>query len=268
MFNSLQIEQAFKDIIFIEKNHSYKIGEKMAKCSVTSLLKKYTPEFKSDIMSAIVAKKRGLTKEDVLDEWDYKRDYSSHRGTELHKFAENYMARKQLSIDEESIKNFFIKKNSLSVLTDFKKYKNEMLQMISNFLKFQEWYKETYINIKSELVIGDPDTSICGTIDNLSYNIKTNKLAIFDYKTNQSIKSEGYKKETLLTPFNHLQNCEMVKYSLQLLIYKIILEKFIPVEVDELYIVWVVGDNYQLIKTMDLYKEAQEILKKEFNVFG
>ena len=118
-------------------------------------------------------------------------------------------------------------------------------------------------------MIGDVDTKICGTVDNISLNKKTGELAIFDYKTNQKIKTEGYKKETLLQPFKHLQNCEMVKYSLQLWIYKLILEKNTPYKVGDLFIVWVAKENnYELIPTIDLKKEAQEILDAEYNFLG
>ena len=267
MIDVLKLEECFENVIFIDKNHSYRINGNNARCSVTTLLKKYTPEFKGEGPAKFIAAKRGVSVEDVLAEWDYKKEYSCHKGTEFHKFAENYLARKQTSLDEAGAKQFFTSKNTMNVLTDFKNYKNEMLSMISNFLKFYNWYKETYTIVKSELVIGDTDTKICGTIDNLSLNEKTGELAIFDYKTNQNIKTEGYKKETLLEPFKHLQNCEMVKYSLQLWIYKLILEKNTPYKVGDLFIVWVAKEgNYELIPTLDLSIEANKILEAEYNI--
>lgn len=268
MIDVLKLEKNFENVFFIDKNHTYKINGDDAKCSVTTLLKKYTPEFKGEKPAKAIAAKRGLSVDDVLREWDYKKEYSCHKGTEFHKFAENYLARKRVSLDENAAKQFFMSKNSMSVIEDFKSYKKEMTGMISNFLKFYNWYKEIYSIVKSELVIGDPDTKICGTIDNLSLNEKTGELAIFDYKTNQNIKTEGYKKETLLDPFNHLQNCEMVKYSLQLWIYKLILEKNTPYKVGDLYIVWVAKENnYELMPALDLFKEAGDILNAERSFF-
>ena len=268
MIDVLKLEKSFENVFFIDKNHTYKINGNDAKCSVTTLLKKYTPEFKGEKPAKAIAAKRGLSVDDVMREWEYKKEYSCHKGTEFHKFAENYLARKQISLDENAVKQFFMSKNSMSVMEDFKAYKKEMLDMISNFLKFYNWYKETYSIVKSELVIGDPDTKICGTIDNLSLNEKTGELAIFDYKTNQNIKTEGYKKETLLEPFNHLQNCEMVKYSLQLWIYKLILEKNTSYKVGDLYIVWVAKENnYELMPALNLSREANDILKTECSFF-
>lgn len=268
MLDVLKIEKCFKNVFFIDKNHTYRINSEEAKCSVTSLLKKYTPEFKGEKPARAIAAKRGVSVEDVLNEWEYKKQYSCHKGTEFHKFAENYLARKQVSLDEDAAKQFFIKNNSMNVLEDFKNYKKEMLGMVSNFLKFYNWYEGTYSIVKSELVIGDTGSKICGTIDNLSLNEKTGELAIFDYKTNQNIKTEGYKKETLLEPFKHLQNCEMVKYSLQLWIYKIILEKNTPYKVGDLYIVWVAKENnYELMPALNLHQEANDILKAECSFF-
>jgi hypothetical protein len=141
------------------------------------------------------------------------------------------------------------------------KYYNDMAHMIKNFMNFYDWWKRDHILIKSEFVIGDKESGLCGTLDNLSYNKKTKKLVIFDYKTNKEIKIENPRGETLLAPFKHLQSCELVKYSLQIWLYKLILEKNTPFKVDNGYVVWVAGDkDYELIPVLDLRNDAETIL--------
>ena len=133
--------------------------------------------------------------------------------------------------------------------------------MIKNFIGFYNWWKEDHILLKSEFVIGDSSSKVCGTIDNLSLNTKTNELVIFDYKTNKEIKRKNARNECLLDCLSHLQSCEYSKYSLQLSLYSYIIEKISSFKISDSYIVWVSGDNgYELIKSMDLKNEAKLVL--------
>jgi ATP-dependent exoDNAse (exonuclease V) beta subunit len=255
----LKLEDTFSDVRFSEKNHSYKIGEVTANYSVTKLLKKYEKPFDSDKISERVARKKGVLKEDVLKEWDFKRDYSTHKGSEFHLFAENYLQRRQIQIDQEAIKNFLFERGEDIFVEDYYK---EVALLVKNFLQFYEWWKKDYILLKTEFVIGDKEKMVCGTIDNLSYNRKTKQLAIFDYKTNKKIETSSQYGNKLLAPFEYLQSCELVKYSLQLWLYKIMIEKNTSFEVEPPAIVWVAGSNgYELIPTLDLKKEAEYILE-------
>jgi hypothetical protein len=140
-----------------------------------------------------------------------------------------------------------------------------MALMVSNFMNFYDWWKQDHILLKSEFVIGDNASKLCGTLDNLSYNKKTKKLVIFDYKTNREIKTSNPRGERLLKPFTHLHNCELVKYSLQIWLYRLIIEQNSPFRVDDGYIVWVSGkENYELHQVLDLKKEAELILSAKY----
>ena len=90
----LFLNEAFKNVRFIEKDHKYKINGNISKYSVTSLLKKYTPEFESEKIAKNVALKQNKKVEDILKEWDYKKNYSCFKGTEFHKYVENFLNRK------------------------------------------------------------------------------------------------------------------------------------------------------------------------------
>lgn len=254
----IKLEESFSDIRFISKNHSYKIGSEIAKYSVTKLLKKYEKPFETDKMADRVARKRGVLKEDVLKEWDFKRDYSTHKGSEFHLFAENFLQRKQISIDDKAIKTFLSERGENLFVKD---YYDEVTLLIKNFLQFYDWWKKDHILVKTEFVIGDKTASVCGTIDNLSYNKKTKQLAIFDYKTNKKIGTSNQYGNKLLSPFEYLEECELVKYSLQLWLYKHMIEKNTTFKVDPPCIVWVADNNgYQLIPTLDVSKEVEYIL--------
>ena len=257
----IKLEDSFSDILFLEKNHTYKISGNLAKYSVSGLIKKYEKPFESKKIASFIARRDGFTIEEVLEKWDFSRDYSCHKGSEFHKFVENFLARKQTSIDRESIKQFFFTRKNFLTETSISEYCMELTKAIKNFINFYTWWKQDHILIKSEFVIGDIESSICGTIDNLSYNKKTKELVIFDYKTNKEIKKNNQYGEKFLKPFNHLDNCEFNKYSLQMSLYATILEKITAFSVPKSYIVWVNGEtNYELIECLDLKEESNLVL--------
>lgn len=255
------LTEAFSHVKFFEKNHKYTINDSSARASVSGILKKYEKEFETERVAKSVAERDGKDVNVVLNEWAYKRDYSCHKGSEFHKFVENFLERRKISLDKDAFIVFLKKNKDKFEQDDVDSYYTEMAHLVNNFLNFYDWWKQDHVLIKSEFVIGDTKTKLCGTLDNLSYNKKTKKLSIFDYKTNKEIKIENPRGETLLSPLTHLQNCELVKYSLQIWLYKLIIERNTPFEVGDGNIVWVCGkDNYVLYPTLNLKDEAETIL--------
>jgi hypothetical protein len=256
----IKLEQSFKDVKFFSKNHTYQIDEQPALCSVTGLLKKFEAPFPRDEAAQRIARRDGVLIEDVLLEWDYKRDYSSHKGSEFHLFAESYLQRRQETIDRKMIESFL--KSKGKGLEHVEKYYKEVATLIRNFLDFYNWWSQNRILIKSEFVVGDKETKICGTIDNISYNIEKNELELFDYKTNKSIDKTNSFGNKMLAPFDYLPQCSHVTYSLQLWIYKLIIERNSPFKIGDSYIVWVGGEKkHKLIEVLNLKKEAEKILE-------
>ena len=258
----VKLEEAFSHIRFYEKDHSYKINGVTTKYSVTKLIKKYEKPFETDEIAENVAKKRSISKEDIIKSWDFTRDYATHKGSEFHLFVENFLQRRQVTIDRDAIVDFLSKHKALNTIEE---YYSEFAVLVKNFIEFYEWWKQDYILIKPEFVIGDADASVGGTIDNLSYNKKTNKLALFDYKTNKKMDSKNKWGNKLLPPFDYLPSCEMTTYSLQLHLYKLLIEKHTSFEVETPHIIWVTNpDGYKLIEVKDLSKEAKKILNDAF----
>jgi len=258
------LNDSFKNVRFSEKEHKYKINGEMCKYSVTSLIKNYSEEFDSEKIAKFVAIKQKRSVEDVLKEWEYKKNYSCFKGTEFHKYVENFLDRKFTPLDDLGFHSFLLNEKVDDIDNRKIDHKNTMKDMITNFLKFYEWYDSEFTFLKSEFVVGDFESKISGTIDNLSFNKKTKKLSILDYKTNKNIGKEGYKGKKMLKEMSHLHDCELTKYSLQLHIYKNIIEKNTSFEVDDLYIVWFPENKpYELIQTLSLEDEAKFILKKE-----
>ena len=259
----IDLLDAFKHVIYTDRDHTYEINGKKAKYSVTKLLGKYKKPFDSDKFSKSVAKKEGVEQKTVLEKWDFTRDYANHKGTEFHLFVENYLERRKMMIDCKAITNFFKSRPDFYFADSIDMYYREFAKLVSNFLKFYEWYKEEHILVKSEFVIGDEVSRIAGTLDNLSLNTKTHDLVIFDYKTNKKIEKENKYGEKLLNHLDHLDNCELNTYALQLWLYKLIIERNTPFTVKDCNIFWFLGDNYEKFDIPDLKEEAQMILTLE-----
>jgi len=172
---------------------------------------------------------------------------------------------------ESSFSNilFFEKDHKYTISGDnsIKTYYQDIALLIRNFKNFYEWWKKEHILIKSEFVVGDEETGICGSIDNLSYNFVKKEFVMFDYKTNKEIKMKNPRKEKLLYSLSHLDNCEYSKYSLQLSLYSTIIEKVTEFKVPKSFIVWVNGENdYELIQCLDLKKESLLLLNNQYEI--
>lgn len=257
----IKLENSFSNILFFEKDHKYTINGNPAKMSVSQLIKKFEKPFEANVIAEMVAKRDGFSVEEVLSQWDFARDYSCHKGSEFHKFVENFFNRKQTTIDKAGINLFFENKKSFKSDNSIKMYYQDIALLIRNFKNFYEWWKKEHILIKSEFVVGDEETGICGSIDNLSYNFVKKEFVMFDYKTNKEIKMKNPRKEKLLYSLSHLDNCEFTKYSLQLSLYSTIIEKITNFKVPKAFIVWVNGkENYDLIECLDLKKECLLLL--------
>jgi ATP-dependent exoDNAse (exonuclease V) beta subunit len=81
------------------------------------------------------------------------------------------------------------------------------------------------IPVALELVVGDEDLGLSGMVDGLFWSLKMNGLVIIDYKTSKEINSFSKFKKKMKAPINFLPECELVAYSIQLNLYKYLIEK-------------------------------------------
>ena len=156
-------------------------------------------------MAYRVAQRDGRTKDDVIAEWDDKRITSQVKGTELHKCAELMFQSKGYKPDP--------------IVT------NKLYKMLR---QFHTDYKDKLALVRAELVVGDDTYGVCGMLDKLFYNVEEDELQIWDYKTNKEINMSSKYKSKMINGLNHLEECEYNTYSLQLSIYKKIIEKNTP----------------------------------------
>lgn len=230
----------FSGIVFHEDEHIYKYNG-LDCISVTTLIKEYSYPFDENMIASAYAKKHDLELLDVLKNWEDIRTKASLIGSEVHKYAEMKFLQKAYV------------PNVLYYDTPFK-----VLSMVDNF------YNDTIdklIPVKLEFVIGDIEKRVCGMIDKLFYNVRAQELQIWDYKTNKKIDKYSVFKNRMRNGLEHLHDCEFNKYSLQLAIYKKIIEKNCQIKLGNSYICWLndSNENYQIIKTADMTEEVNLI---------
>jgi hypothetical protein len=112
--------------------------------------------------------------------------------------------------------------------------------------------KGKLIPIRTEMVVYDKESLIGGMLDILFYNIKAKQFQIWDWKSNKDFTFE-MKSRHLLGDLFMLEDCDMEIYSLQLELYKYIIEKNTGIKLGKSYIVWFSHNNpsYQIMETKD-----------------
>lgn len=252
--STLDTFQKFNRIKFYEAGHKYLIDGKEAPLSVTRLIGLFSPIFEREKIAKNIARSSKQDVSVILNKWEYEKDLACAKGNIFHNYVDNYLANKVCNIDFTEAHSIIDKPlDRIYFYETVDKLKIQFDDFYHNF------YKNKFLHLKSEFVVGDlDDTNICGTIDNLSINKETGNLTILDYKTNKKIDTTSKYNSSFAPPIDHIPHCKLATYSLQIGIYKYIIEKHTSFKVDTGYIVWFNenNDTYQIFNTLDLDKDV------------
>jgi ATP-dependent exoDNAse (exonuclease V) beta subunit len=203
----------FNGILFDEPSHTYTLDDHTFSKSVTKLVEEYAQPFDEDYWAEYKAKKEGVSVQEIKDRWEKVRVASQIRGTNFH----NYMECKLKGIGSDYSDN-----KELKELGDI--FCAEMI----------ESGKLTSLGI--EQVVFDVDLDVAGTVDFVGVN-HLGEYIILDWKTNKEIKCQN-SYQSMKVPFESYDDCNFYHYSLQLNIYRHIIEKHCNVKIPHLYFVW------------------------------
>ena len=257
--------QGFKDKLkvfdkfhFEEEPHIYWwLNEKGERCqaqtSMTALIHSHSQPFDAEKIAPFTARKLHVPVQDVLDMWQLENDLAKVKGTHIHAFNEYMWSNREYTYPRDKI----IAQFGYDVIEPL------WPQLTKIATDFYNKYKDKIIPIGLELVVGDEDLAICGSIDFLCYSRKLKSLVIIDYKSNKEIKFKSYKGQKMTGCLSHLDDCNYIHYSLQLNGYQYILEKKTGLKLhNEHFLIWMNenNDTYEIYKTKDLYKEAKTML--------
>lgn len=232
------------NIIFDEEPHVYYINGLANNISVTTFIHSLFPSFDSDKIIEKMMKSRnwknskyyGKTIEEIKNDWETNRIEASKAGTEMHKIIELFYNDNQIY-------------NSSLEFKYFKKFNDEHNEL------------EPY---RTEWIVYDEEVKLAGSIDMLykKKNGDDTNLIMYDWKRSKKINYEN-QFENGFEPIKHIPNSNYWHYSLQLNIYKKIIEKNYGKIIDEMYLLILHPDNcnYIKIKVPNLENEVNNLFQ-------
>lgn len=214
----------YKGLVFNERFHSYRFQQEDL-ANVSSFVNKLTPPFDPE-MSTRVARSKGAkglpsNPDYYTQRWAFLRDEASNRGSRVHLFAEQYP-----TLDEAA---------------------DSLEQGVCNFYDWME--EQGYEVVLMELRM--TDGQLAGTCDLLLRHNVTGKYVIADWKTNAKDIAEINHYHKPLTVFDTLYSNDVSKYTVQLNMYKYLLENK-GIEIDGLWIIHLSDMYADLFKVIDV----------------
>ena len=185
-----------------------------------------------------------VTAEEVQKEWTYLNQHATYEGSTLHDFLESYMSNR---IFPEPLTG-----DGDIPFSEIVETYNVMKQQALNFYKTAV-ESGKLIPVRSELVVGDAELNLTGMIDQLFWNVKEQCLQIWDWKTNTKLNMVSKFGNKMVGILYYLDDCEFTTYSIQLNVYKKIIERNTNLRLGDSYLVWFNEENpdYQIIKCED-----------------
>lgn len=246
--------KVFDKYTFEEDTHTYYCNGKKVGISTTGLIHQYTNEFDKDGMSKLVANKRGISQQEVLEEWRIDNLHSTIKGDHIHLYAQSLWLKEPYDIYDFS---------DVPDEIDKARLKQELSNMKIQAEQFYNDYSKDYELIGCEIYLGCEDFDECGATDILLWHKTKKFVKPLDFKSNKKIEFEGYRHQKLLLPLDKYEDCNYIIYSLQLsdYSYKIFYETGIKCKEPEIVYFDCTKTNYQIIKPLDLTDEVIKILK-------
>lgn len=223
--------------------------------SVTSLVHSLFPEFnKEEVVSQIMRSKKyregnspysNMTRQQILDKWDNKS--SLNLGSRTHLAVEKYY-------------------NQVEVTQDFLvDEEGDVSKEYELFLEFAKDHEAMgWKPWRTEYIVYDRDLKISGSLDCLVIK-EDGSLVILDWKrTAKPLEmSSAYRQKSQVPYLKHLDHCNFIHYSLQLNVYKYLIELNYGKKISEMYLVRLHHslDKYEKIPVRDLQKEVETIFK-------
>jgi len=243
----------FKDpnFVFDEASHSYSYlnpatGRPVQMFqSVTGFLGQFKKPFDSDMIAGMVAKKRGTAKKIILAEWKEISDIALKLGTNVHKWIEDYY-------------------NGLNpaMPTDERE-----LDRVYKFLALYDEKLHKFTPVHQEFRVFSRKWGLAGTLDAL-FKLNDGRY-VGDWKTNKKFTTDADnegRKQKLLYPFDDMWDNSLNGYSIQLSLYRLMLQEESGYETQGGFLVWI-GPNEkpEMHKIVDLRDRLYDFLQKNNN---
>ncbi len=224
-----------ENIYLITETHDYKLKDdpNFDFTSCTTFVNYFFEQFDSigiaNQLTSTHPKYNDLTPQELVATWDKK----AENGTVIHSEIEQY-----------------IKENAQPTKPQSK--------------KAAEWIKEKIgdeYKMMSEVIVYSKELGIAGTIDLLLYDKTDKTYKILDWKTNKKLSLSYFnKKMGTHSASSKLEDCNFIHYSLQLSLYRYLLEKYYDIKVSGTAIIHLVKDKIKSYKTQYFKAEIEAML--------
>lgn len=223
-------KKKFQKLKFKEGTHIYTVDEKQIP-STSSLIKQFYEDFDTEKVSYFVAKKKGISQQQVLDEWTDINLEAIERGNYVHQFAEDYC-------NGLDVKPTCVQTNAVVEFWD----------------NLPAYYELVFV----ELQMCNEEFWYAGTTDFVLLDKRNGSLVIGDYKTNKDI-FKSY--NMMLPPFDLLEDSPYNHYQIQFSYYQILLEQ-LGYRISNRLLVWLKHEGgYETYNTSDF----SNVLKMTFD---
>jgi ATP-dependent exoDNAse (exonuclease V) beta subunit len=237
-------------ISFVDETHTYYIdGSSNGYISSTTLIHTLFPKFDADLIIGKMMKSKnwrrslyfGMTPDQIKEKWEKNRDSAAEQGTRMHENLEKYYN----GVDHETNSKEF---------KMFKKYCND---------------HKSLEPFRTEWEIFDEDALIAGSVD-MIYKDPNNpgSIIIADWKRSKEIKMDNRWQKGTDGLTRNMDDCNFNHYSLQLALYKNILEKKYNQKVSETFLVILHPNQKEYIKlvTRDMDSVVQRIIDRRMGM--
>lgn len=245
-------------IRFHEPTHKYYVnGSCEGNISCTGFVHEFFGHFDA---KAIITKMRkgpkwatskyfGKTDEEIMAEWNENGRIASEAGTAMHLAIEQF-----LHGSPEQIKPEIKETPEWQYFMNFWNTYGHDLEPFRS-----EWEVFTDFLVPQE---DERKIKLCGSIDMVFRRKSDGKYVIYDWKRSKEIKSEN-PFGTGLPPLEHLPDTNYWHYTLQLNVYKWMLEKYYDMEIGDLYLVILHPDNpnYRRMRLNILEDEVEDMIE-------
>jgi hypothetical protein len=245
-----------KNFTFDEDSHTYRFND-IKYDSVTTFLKTFKVPFDREYWSRKKAEERGVDVSVVLNEWQEKANNATSLGTRVHKYIEDFWSGENPEFPSDE----------------------KLLERIQSFVDIYNRKLHVLLPLKSELKIFSRRWRLAGTIDQpflfWSFQHERPFLIIGDWKTNGEFRDDSHPKgryKKLLRPFSHLYENHHNEYSIQISLYRLILEEEANIETQDGFLCHIGPEGpAKIYRTKDLREPLKVFLdhnRTEFDIFN
>lgn len=242
------VKTNFSDIRFDADAHRYYYGDDRELTAVTKELKRFQKPFDANGVAAKVAAKEGRPISAILAEWEAKGEKGRALGQAVHAHILQTLC--GAPIEQASLDPFLSLNTVAPEINAFNVFWHNLSQKVSYLKEHVEW------------VIGDVELGLAGTVDAMLFSHETQKYHLWDWKTGKFGLFNQF--QTLLKPFDYLDDCPLNVYSLQVSLYRLIIERNTGLELGDSYLVHLSSDGYQVYRAVDLRERLLDALEVPF----